>query len=82
VPSIRFDSLFKFAEAGGVKVIYSFRLDQAQANNYAYVTGTAVPQAEYILNNYAANLDCFALGNEPGAYTSSYGNYEPTWYQF
>jgi hypothetical protein len=52
------DSLFGFARAGGVKVIYTLRLN---GNNPVDAARTA----KYILNNYRPELTCFALGNEP-----------------
>ena len=55
------DSLFNFARAAGVKVIYSFRLKNGDPANSARL-------ASYIATNYADLLDCFSIGNEPYLY--------------
>lgn len=56
------DSLFQFAQAAGVKVIYSFRgLNGDPADSAS--------KAQYIMANYANELDCFAIGNEPNSET-------------
>ncbi len=52
------DSLFGFARAAGVKVIYTLRLS---GNNPVEAAKTA----KYIMDNYRPELTCFALGNEP-----------------
>jgi hypothetical protein len=51
------DSLFGFARAAGVKVIYTLRLN---GNNPV----DAAKTAKYIMDNYRSELTCFALGNE------------------
>ena len=52
------DNLFAFAQAAGVKVIYSLPLlDGNRATNAA--------TAQYIWQRYQPLLDCFAIGNEP-----------------
>ena len=55
------DSLFNFARAAGVKVIYSFRLKNGDPANSARL-------ASYITTNYADALECFSIGNEPHLY--------------
>ncbi len=55
------DSLFQFAKAAEVKIIYCLRLHNGD------------PQADaatvkYILSRYAAQMDCFSIGQEPSAY--------------
>jgi len=55
------DSLYQFARAAGVKVIYCLRLRNGD------------PQADaatvkYIMARYAAQVDCFSIGQEPSAY--------------
>ena len=55
------DALFNFARAAEVKVIYSFRLKNADSTNSAHLAG-------YIAANDADALDCFAIGNEPHLY--------------
>jgi hypothetical protein len=60
------DSLFAFAHAAGVKVVYTLRLKgQTDAT-------TLIPTVKYIQDHYAADLDCFALGNEPSVYFKQY----------
>ncbi|HXB59916.1 MAG TPA: hypothetical protein VNU95_10135 [Candidatus Acidoferrales bacterium] len=55
------DSLFAFAKAAGVKVIYCLRLRHGD------------PQADattvkYIMSRYRDQVDCFSIGQEPSAY--------------
>jgi hypothetical protein len=52
------DQLFCFANAAGVKVIFSFRLLNGNPTN-------APPMAAYIWRHYRPQLDGFAIGNEP-----------------
>lgn len=54
-------SLFEFARAAGVKVIYSVRLKDGDPQSAANVAG-------FIHEHYADTLDCFAIGNEPKGY--------------
>jgi hypothetical protein len=60
------DSLFAFAHAAGVKVIYTVRL-KGQTDAAA-----DIPIVKYVQDHYAADLDCFALGNEPSVYFKQY----------
>ncbi len=55
------DALFRFAQAAGVKVIYSLRLLNGDASS-------DVATAKYIWDNYRQHLDCFSIGNEPQLY--------------
>lgn len=55
------DSLFNFARAAGVKVIYSFRLKNGNPADSARLAG-------YIAANDADALDSFSIGNEPNFY--------------
>jgi hypothetical protein len=57
------DALFRFAKAAGVKVIYSFRLRDANPAQNASL-------ANYIWANYRNYLDCFTIGNEPKQYST------------
>jgi hypothetical protein len=67
------DSLFAFAHAAGVKVIYSVRLKgQSDASR-------AIPIVKYIQEHYGGDLDCFALGNEPSLYYKEYSTYKKVW---
>ena len=54
-------SLFEFARAAGVKVIYSVRLQDGDPESAAKVT-------KLIRENYADLMDCFSIGNEPDYY--------------
>ena len=59
VPELKdIDALFHFAKAAGVKVIYTLRLTNGNAEYNASV-------AKYIWDHYRSLLDCFAIGNEP-----------------
>ena len=69
------DSLFAFAKAAGVKVIYTLRLRQGSAEN-------AVPIAKYIEQHYPAQLACFAIGNEPDVFTKEYSVYHDEWKKY
>jgi len=55
------DSLFAFAKAAGVKVIYCLRLYGADPVEDASV-------AKYISGKYSDLLECFSIGQEPSAY--------------
>jgi hypothetical protein len=65
------DSLFGFARAAGVKVIFSVRLEDGDVQD-------AARQAKYIHGHYAELLDCFAVGNEP-SYLKPYEKYRERW---
>jgi hypothetical protein len=52
------DSLFGFARAAGIKVIYSLPLLDAKPAD-------AADTAQYIWNHYRPYLYCFSIGNEP-----------------
>jgi hypothetical protein len=56
------DSLFRFARAADVKVIYTLRLKE----NPDPVVATGV--AKYVWDRYKDNVLCFAIGNEPTMY--------------
>ena len=55
------DSLFLFAKAADVKVIYCLRLH----NGDPEIDSATV---KYIMAHYAAQVDCFSIGQEPSAY--------------
>ena len=55
------DSLFAFAKAAGVKVIYCLRLLHGDPSEQARI-------AKYIWDRYEPMLDCFTIGQEPSAY--------------
>jgi hypothetical protein len=52
------DSVFSFAKAAGIKVIYSLPLLNADAAADAVT-------AKYVWDHYRAYLECFSIGNEP-----------------
>jgi Glycosyl hydrolase family 79 C-terminal beta domain len=73
------DSLFAFAKATDIKVIYSLHWHDGAAT------------AKYVWDNYRPNLDCFAFDNEPdgragsggsGAAQGSYVEYLAGWQSF
>ncbi|MGH7952007.1 MAG: hypothetical protein ACREFE_08830 [Limisphaerales bacterium] len=55
------DSLFAFAKAAGVKVIYCLRLHNGDPQTDARI-------AKYIMDHYANEIACFSIGQEPSAY--------------
>lgn len=55
------DSLFAFAEAADVKVIYCLRLHNGDPDFDSQTV-------QYIMNRYARWVDCFSIGQEPSAY--------------
>ena len=69
------DSLFAFARAAGVNVIYTLRLRQGSAEN-------VVPIANYIEQHYSAQLAGFAIGNEPDVFTKEYPVYRDEWKKY
>lgn len=56
-----FDSLFAFAKAADVKVIYCLRLHNGDTN-------VDIQTVQYIMDHYAPLVDCFSIGQEPSAY--------------
>ena len=65
------DSLFAFARAASVQVIYTLRLND---NDPADAAGTA----KYIMTDHRPQLACFALGNEPDKLVKDYLAYGET----
>jgi hypothetical protein len=55
------DSLFAFAKAADVKVIYCLRLRNGDPSS-------AAATAKYIMDRYAPWVDTFSIGQEPSAY--------------
>ena len=66
------DSLFAFARAAGVKVIYSFRLKDGDPKDSARL-------ARYIADHHGDALDCFAVGNEPNLFLKPYEVFFAQW---
>jgi hypothetical protein len=56
------DSLFEFARAADVKVLYTLRLKGHDDPS------DAAKVAKYIWSKYKENVECFAIGNEPNMY--------------
>ena len=63
------DNLYAFAQAAGIKVIFTLRLK-------VFNTSAATGEAAYIMKHYASLTDCFEVGNEPNVYISSYSTYD------
>ncbi|HSU55128.1 MAG TPA: hypothetical protein VLT36_13810 [Candidatus Dormibacteraeota bacterium] len=55
------DSLFGFAKAAGLKVIYCLQLHNGKAQEDASI-------ASYIMVHHSEQVDCFSIGQEPSAY--------------
>ena len=66
------DSVFAFARAAGVKVIYSFRLKNGDP-------AVSARLAAYIAAHDADALDCFSIGNEPNVYFKTFEAYLAAW---
>jgi hypothetical protein len=69
------DSLFAFARAADVKIIYTLRLNHGEIE-------AAVKMANYISRKYKNELDCFAIGNEPNVFSTNYDVYIAEWKRF
>jgi chitodextrinase len=63
------DNLYAFAQAAGIKIIFTLRLK-------VFDTSAAAGEAAYIMKHYASLTDCFEVGNEPNVYISSYSTYD------
>lgn len=62
------DSLFGFAKAAEVKVIYTLRMKGADPQADAGI-------AKYVMDHYGSVLACFSLGNEPEKIATNYPAY-------
>lgn len=62
------DDLFGFAKAANVKVIYTLRLRDSSIE-------TVTKSAKYVMDRYAGQIDCLAVGNEPNVYEHEYPKY-------
>jgi hypothetical protein len=69
------DSLFAFAKAAKVKVIYTLRLREED------VAATSA-MARYISRHYQPLLECFAIGNEPNVFSTNYETYVAGWKRY
>jgi hypothetical protein len=63
------DNLYAFAQAAGIKIIFTLRLK-------VFDTTAAAGEAAYIMKHYSSLTDCFEIGNEPNVYISSYSTYD------
>ena len=63
------DSLYAFAQAAGVNVLFTLRLK-------VYDPNAAAVEAGYIMKHYAGLTKCFQVGNEPNVFISSYSTYD------
>lgn len=66
------DSLFRFAQAADVKVLFTLRLREGNLDADKAL-------AKYIWDHYQAQLDAFAIGNEPDNYLKPYAKFKETW---
>lgn len=69
------DSLFGFAKAAGVRVLYTLRLKDADPAADAEI-------AKYILEHHKDSLSCFILGNEPEKMAPDYPAYREVFARF
>ena len=69
------DSLFAFAKAAEVKIIYTLRLNHGDP-------AADAKMAKYIFRHYRNQLDCFAIGNEPNVFSTNYDEYAAEWKRY
>jgi len=69
------DSLFGFAKAAGVKVIYTLRLKGADPQADMEI-------ARYVMEHYRSELACFTLGNEPEKMAKDFPSYREEFRRF
>ena len=62
------DNLYAFAQAAGIKIIFTLRLK-------VFNTSAAAGEAAYIMKHFSALTDCFEVGNEPNVFISSFSTY-------
>jgi hypothetical protein len=70
------DSLFAFAKAARVPVIYTLRL----RNSTNPEADASV--AKYVMGHYASQVVCFEIGNEPNIYAKTYPEYKKLFTSF
>jgi Glycosyl hydrolase family 79 C-terminal beta domain len=66
------DSLFAFAKAADVKIIFTLRMREGDPK-------VAADLAKYIMDHYKSDLTCFAIGNEPNVFAKEYPAYRDLW---
>ena len=69
------DSLFAFAKAADVRVIYTLRLNHGDP-------AVAADMANYISRHFAGQLDSFAIGNEPNVFSTNFDVYLTEWKRY
>jgi len=69
------DNLYAFAQAAGIKIIFTLRLK-------VFNTSAAAGEAAYIMKHYASLTDCFEVGNEPNVYISSFSTYDSDFHSY
>ena len=69
------DSLFDFARAARVKVIYTLRLNSGDI-------AAATQMANYISRRYPGQLEYFAIGNEPNVFNKQFAPYLAEWKEY
>ncbi|HEX3716553.1 MAG TPA: hypothetical protein VH595_01180 [Verrucomicrobiae bacterium] len=90
------DSLFAFAKAADVKVLYTLRLNEGETKTvvpgpskagskesfHPYDPKADAEIAKYIQDHYSAQLSCFIIGNEPDHYCTDFPMYKADWERF
>jgi hypothetical protein len=69
------DSLFAFAKAADLKIIYTLRMREGDPK-------VAADLAKYIMEHYKSDLTCFAIGNEPNVFAKEYPTYRDLWKKY
>jgi hypothetical protein len=69
------DNLYAFAQAAGIKIIFTLRLK-------VFNTSAAAGEAAYIMKHFASPTDCFEVGNEPNVYISSFSTYDSDFHAY
>jgi len=69
------DSLFAFARAADVKVLFTLRLREGKPEDAARL-------ANYLTRHYADQLEGVAIGNEPNVFNKQFTNYLTDWRTF
>jgi hypothetical protein len=69
------DSLFAFAKAANLKIIYTLRLREGSIEK-------ATEIAKYIMDDYKSEIECFAIGNEPNMFSKEYNVYRDEWKKY
>ncbi len=69
------DSLFAFAKAAEVRVIYTLRMRDGEPKDAAEL-------AKHIMEHYKPLLACFAIGNEPNVFSKEYPAYREAWQKY